>query len=437
MRTAVLLLLAACQSAPALDAEGLERTATGRLVGGAWEVRADGLTVRVDRLTRARTGAQGPEVVARGRTSRAFDHVFSWVPDDAFGTATQTGVTRFELDLDAGYELNSILSGLPLMVQLHTPTGRVRDYNAWVGLAPELLAPLAPPGVTVEPQVQPVYVRDPVNTLRYRATIAAPGAQSLTVQAPSGAAPAVHGDGVWQLDWTYDALALAAGTTVTVDGAAFTLQPRVVVSELGLTTEDPYLLWSTACEPAVLACMTAAPGTDLGGCGTWREVSRCASLDVCATQAPGDLTLVSQPLPGVEVAAQAWNDAAYNGGVWGSVEVPAGWSFAQCEPVELEALVAEVIGSDQNLAGFDFAWGSVLDRAGLAGTAAFGASYSPEGPALLAAIEAAVGSQRVEAWVGESEIPCPNCHEWADLYVLYYPDVARVVVITATHGWDS
>jgi len=444
MRVFAFALLAACQSAaPTAQNEALERsTHVGVLIGDHWQARADRLDVRVDRSVRLRAAGGVREVVLSGRTSRALDQAYSWVPDDRFGTTTLRSPTRFEADLDLGVELRSILSGAPLMVAMHTTAGLVQDYNAWIGLGAKLASSPLPADVHVLREIQPVFLRGGPDTLRFRATLTAPAGSALAVSAAPGAEPAVSGDGAgtWTLDWSYAALeaAMAGRSRVDLGGVSFEIQPRLEVSGLGLTSQDPYNLWDDSCAPAVLSCLQTTTGADVAACGSWREVSRCAVQDPCAYAPPADLQLTAFA-PGLEAAAEAWNLAAVSGGVWGSVEAPTAWEHPAClaEPAALAEIVAQVTQNDQSFAGWDFAWGQVLDREGLSQTPAFSSSYSPEGPALLAAIESLAGGGEVTAWLGESEIPCPNCHEWQDLYVLYYPASGQVIVLSATHGWDS
>ncbi len=52
------------------------------------------------------------------------------------------------------------------------------------------------------------------------------------------------------------------------------LEARVL--RVSMTTKDPSVAWpEKPCEADVLACVKATAGTDLGECGSYREVSRC------------------------------------------------------------------------------------------------------------------------------------------------------------------
>ncbi len=81
-----------------------------------------GLTVTFKPVLVARVENNQKVWVMEGTASRDLSEAFSFVPDDGFGEARLTGARTFEVVLVDGSELNTILSGLKLLVKL-TPTG--------------------------------------------------------------------------------------------------------------------------------------------------------------------------------------------------------------------------------------------------------------------------------------------------------------------------
>jgi len=195
--------------------------------------------------------------------------------------------------LDEGHEINTLLSGLPIFVSIDTKTGTPSRYTARIQLATRLTSFQGSSKLHPSSVVDPVYVRDEDNPLRYRGRIGAdqPGT-SLVVHTDESADPLVSalGDSEWQFDWTYDGLALAAFPKA--DGVVFdaalsggTVTKRASfehrVLRVAFTTKDPATTWPTpGCETGVLSCIQATSGDDLGACGSYREVSRCMSASL-------------------------------------------------------------------------------------------------------------------------------------------------------------
>jgi hypothetical protein len=444
MRTTLALLLAFAGCSPVDDAppatEG-ERFWPGAPRGDQLVARADGLRLSVDRRPSFRALPYGFELVFNGSANQELDWMFSYVPDDAFGEVRVTGPRRFEVAVQSGSILNTLLAGSPLLVDVDTTTGRPADLTAWMRFGPEVSATSTTADVWVA-DVRSVAVRNPGDGVRYRIDVRSARPFGV-VTGDAGMAVTTISPTAWQIDLRYDGFIAAAAAGgelhLDLDGTEqLTLRTRVALEQLALADGDPYAVWPT-CETTVEACVLGTPGYDLGACGTSFTTRRCYEALDCSLQPGAPLTLAPAALDGVDAASTAWNQAAFNGGVWGSVEVPAAFDLPACPaaPITLEGIVAAVTAADQNWAGFDFQWGAVTDRAGAAGLPAFSTSYSPEGPALLATIDRYHAGEAVEIWHGSSELPCPNCHEWLDLYVLWYPAIQRAVVLYGTHGWDS
>lgn len=441
----VLSLLMACvDQAPLAPDEALARTVTSALVRGDHVVALGGLELRVNPDAWVRPGPGGPEVVARVRTNRDLDRLFTFVPDDGFGFADLRGPRRFEVGGGAGSELATLFSGAPLLIDIDTVSGQPTDVTGWVTFQPVVRATVSSADLRVR-GARPVRLRNAAVPVRYRVEIEANRPfTTVELTAPAGAAPELTARSTTR--WTLDAdhatwVWMASGaTTLTFDGVeTVALQVGARVKGAGLTDEDPYVTVYPDCAPATLVCLDAVVGVDTSVCGPAFEVGRCYGADRCSARAATPLVLSPVETPGVASYAEAWNAAASNGGVWGSVAAPEVLEYPACPTItaDLRSLTEAAILVDADFAGFDYAWGEELDRAGLANAAHFGSSYSSAGPALLAAVELFGGGGTVRAWHGEVEVPCPNCHEWLDLYVIWFEDRQQVVVVRGSHGWDS
>jgi hypothetical protein len=280
----VLLLLSAC-AAPTSedvseDASELTAQRTSSSNAASVSVIADDLRVRFDTV-----GKLGPKgYTFRGTTNQDLGSAFSWVPDDAFGETVLTGRRTFYVTLPWGYELNSILSGLPLFVKMDTASTPSRSFTARLDIQATLGQFSGASSVYLLPDVMPVWVRDPINPLRYRGRGRAPSSTSLQVVTDGASANVTtRSGGNFTFDFGYDGLAATvdeAGDTVVVKAGALQKQASVTIrlSHLGLTTEDATVVWEPAsCGASARACVQAKPAsaTDFGDCGSYREVASC------------------------------------------------------------------------------------------------------------------------------------------------------------------
>lgn len=200
-------------------------------------VRIDGLTVWVDPVAR-RTAAG---YVIDGRASRNLAGVHSWVPDDAFATTAITGPRSFTVTYAPGHELNTMLAGTPIFVDLDPVTGE--DATAAVFVKPRLTGFAGSSKLYVHKTVAPVLV---YGELAYRGTV--------TASDGYGALASDNGD-VTQLDathfaidWSYSAIATGVRVTATKGTATVTKTAtlEVAVARLGLTRQDAREVWSSA-----------------------------------------------------------------------------------------------------------------------------------------------------------------------------------------------
>lgn len=290
LAVACLAALAACNVSPEST---VEETETGTTTAAATATRLYA-TVGNNELSfetlgtfEDRDGVRA--LIIRATSNRYVAGAFSFVPDDAFGTANVISERRFEIVLPEGHELNTVLSGLPLFVRVDTFTGTPRSYTARIVIAPRFFDFRGDYRIWIDEEVNPIYYVQGNDNLLYRghAPVSIPYVDWLTVTAPDGV-PYVHGRPSFRLGWTYPMLKqaidphtepfhFAAGSD---DGPIAEKTARLVarVTELAVTDGDPYDVWPTpACDPAVYNCYHSAPaGTwDFGHCGTYRQVLRC------------------------------------------------------------------------------------------------------------------------------------------------------------------
>ncbi len=375
-------------------------------------------------------------LVIHGTTNRYIRDVFSFVPDDAFGTANVISERRFEVVLEEGHELNTMLSGLPLLVAIDTFTGSPTRYYAQIILAPRFFDFRGPNSITVFENVDPVYVLDAAGTdnLMYRGRVDS-AATSLTVTAPDGmpAVSRVDAD-TFRLDWRYPAVHEAVDphtipltfTAALNSGTVVDETARLVVRVTGLaisTNDDPYNTWpSPACQLSVYNCIHAQPtGTlDFGSCGTYRQVQRCTYASACEM-------LPGEPLSVTEIDSSSLEPLRQSNGL-SAIDA---YSTPECPatPVTVQAVLDYVAETTRTLPPSDY--GEVTDRAGLVEDY-FGSSSSP----LLAAIDSFAGGGPIQGWLGGQEVPCHNCHLYNHYAVLYYPASGKVVVLTTSRGYD-
>jgi len=266
-----------------------QSTAFAQVNAATAQVRVAGLTLTIDDAVVVRRDGNGMTATLKLRTSRDLVSAFSFVPDDAFGTARLTGPRTVEIDLAGGYELNSILSGLPLFVSLETKTGDVRRFEARVDLASRFFDFRGSSSLFVDAPVRPVLVRGGGDNLRYRGTARAPQATSLSISTDDDAEPTVSalGAGRFQFDWSYPLFEIVvdspeADVTFAANVPVNRLvtkraRAKIEVAAVGLTKLSAYDVWpSPSCAARVKACVAAA-GTspDLGHCGAYREVAPC------------------------------------------------------------------------------------------------------------------------------------------------------------------
>jgi hypothetical protein len=408
-----------------------------------------GFTLTMNAVARVTSGGQ-QIVTLKGTASRTLTNAFSYIPDDGFGTTRLTGARTFEIDLDEPFEINTLLSGLPILVALDTASGTPRHFDARITLAPRFARFDGTTRIVVDAPIRPVYVRAADN-LRYRGRFTTTSDHaSPAVAVPGAASPAVtqRGPRETTFDWTFtdfapaydpptDPVTMSAlfGTTTASKSAGIDL--RVV--RLGLTTDDPYEVWpAPICTPTVAACVAAAPPTavDLGACGDYRQVLPCVRPGaLCDALPPAPVELTPIDASALDPAIASYNTACDRGGTWCSLNSARAFTVPACPDQEVTPQLLFQLLADQDWT--DDAYGSYVDDAGLTGSTFLGGGYSTGAPAVAAACDALAGATEAVGFVGAQEVSCHNCHDFAARTILYYPTTRTVIVLDGSYGYDS
>lgn len=410
-------------------------------------VRAGSMTVWIDRTIEVHASGDTLYAVIKGRASRNLTGAFSFVPDDAFGDAVVTGPRSFEIELPGGHILNSLMSGLPLFVDLDVASGTEPDYAVKIDLRAGFTRFTGSSSLMVDALTRPIFIGlDSGEALRYQAIVRTSNPAPVTVT--NAGTPEIYPTtGGYAVDFRYAALASAwaAGGRVTFrqGTAQKTATLGVRTTAVAMTTLDAYDAWPTpSCELDVYNCMTEFRGVDLATCGDYRELQRCAYVDICELTTAAPLILSPLDLGFVWSGAAAdYRTGCTGGGQWCSLGDVATFMLPEClaETPTLEQIVANAAAQtdDQDFAAGPFAAGQVLDRAGVQGTSFFSAAYSPGGPALFDALDAHFARGEVQGWLYREEVACHNCTDFRDKLILWWPAAFRVVVLEGGHGYDS
>ena len=388
-------------------------------------------------------------LILHATANRYLESVLSFVPDDGFGEAHILSERRLEVVLHEGYELNTVLSGLPLFVAVNTFTGSPNRYTAKIVVAPRFYDFRGATAINIEEKVEPFYVVNGTDHISYRGSVDAL-ASSLTVTAPDGAPAVSRVDAdSFRLDWSYPALHQAIDphtvplnfSAALTSGVSAQKTSRLVarVVDLALTSGDAYDVWpAPGCQPAAYACFHAQPAgtTDYSACGSYREVSRCAYASACDVLPPAPLTLAPLDSSPLEPARAAWNVGSDNG-AWHELTSLDPFRTPECpaSPVTIQSVMAQIAATDPGLPPVEY--GTFTDRAGLAQSVFFMPNSYGDGAALLASIDAYAGGGDVQAWLSVDPLSCHNCHDFGARAVLYYPATRSVVVLNGHYGYDS
>lgn len=451
-----LLLVGASACAPG-QGDVIVESSTSDVEASGLSAQAGSLRVTLQNVARFEQRNGERVLVVTGSANRNLEGVFSFVPDDAFGEASLVTKRKFELVLRDGHEINSLLSGMPILLRVTAATGSTPFVFARIALAPRFARFQGSSALHIDAKIAPVFVRDEVDSLRYRGLVSATSAiDTLSVSTDDDVDPdvsRVDGD-TFRFDWPYARFVVTADphtdpvyfTASMTSGASRSKRAHVdiAVTSLDITTADPYETWPSdaSCEEAIYGCIRGKDQVgdpDLGECGSYRDVSRCVNArpdEICLYEGPSPFELSSFDASDELTDAQtAYGEGCSNGGTFCSLGAVQTFNVPAClaEPASLQAALDWLATNDQ---GF-LAGGTRLDRSGLEGSTLFSSSYSTGGPGLLLALDVVAGGGEVEAYIATQEIACHNCTDFADYAVIFYPGSGVVAVLQATHGYDS
>jgi hypothetical protein len=216
--------------------------------------------------------------VLRGRASKNLDAVTPFIADDGFAQARTLSARTFEVVLDGGHEINSMLSGLRLFLDLDVH-GSTIPYTVALELQPRYVRFSGVSSIYVTAAMKPILAN---GGLVYRGRVKT-GFGALVV---SGARTTVRTGGpdtVWNVDAPFETLLVDHMFTLDRDGGFYVKTAGVdaALSMLGITTADPQVTWADSwdyeCDPEVAACVASLPqgSTDTEPCGSYRDVTRC------------------------------------------------------------------------------------------------------------------------------------------------------------------
>jgi hypothetical protein len=100
-------------------------------------------------------------------------------------------------------------------------------------------------------------------------------------------------------------------------------------------------------------------------------------------------------------------------------------------------IIDQLSWTDTLLRGYSFGDGEVLSAAEVAAIEPFTTVCSPGGPGVASAVDSNVSGSAPQGWAVDNEIPCHDCHEFARVYVLWYPSDRAVLVLPYVTGYDS
>lgn len=282
-------LLTACTTSPdpAEDAEqsdsdlSADTSVANADANGRVSVRAGVLTLGFSTAGRFETRNGERTLVIAGTSSRNLKDIRSFVPDDAFGSATLTGPRTFEVALRGGHEINSVLSGLPLGLAIVTQNGSPSKYEAAVTFGARLVSTDVP-RMHLVPELRPVSAGPEADPLRYRARLELTSTpESVTV---ADATVTRRSAQRYDIDWTYPALAasfapapLKVSAKLSSGTSTLSADVSLSVARLGLTTKTIEQAWPASCQPSVRSCISR--GTNVAECGSYRDVEQCKNSD--------------------------------------------------------------------------------------------------------------------------------------------------------------
>lgn len=171
--------------------------------------------------------------------------------------------------------------------------------------------------------------------------------------------------------------------------------------------------------------------------GAFALTAACSGAG-CAATCP-EPVLSSEDASVLDPAVATFNAGARSGFTWCRIAPLSQYSTAVCPaaPPSLATIVEQVIAVEDELRGWSFADGQVLTAAQVAAIEPFTTTCSPGGPGFASAVSANISGATPQGWVIGSEVPCHNCHEFGNFYVIWYPADGQVLLVPYITGYDS
>lgn len=277
---AALLTFTAC--GPQLtEVEGADETLEGAdgLTTTEVKIATTGMTVWLKPYV-TKTVRDGQTLwILKGRASVNLESMMSYVPDDAFCTTNLLTARTFEIVIQPGSEANTLLSGLPLFVNL-VQAGPKQATLKFI-LEPRFVDATGASSLWVNTALKPIYVSN--QGLTYRGKVRASGAPAVKIGGvPATVTKRTDAADEYNVDVGFDQLssgALGSGSTFTLGTA--TKQAGIAYAVAGLDlqrTADAYATWPSAkCTATTQACMNTLGATayDYEACGNYRNTQRC------------------------------------------------------------------------------------------------------------------------------------------------------------------
>lgn len=254
------------------------------------ETRAQAPAMTLWMTTLAQPGTEPGSVQLRlsGRASKNLTAVTSYTQEAGpHGTVRLLSARRFEVVLGNLGEIDHVLAGRPLYLDLESSVGQQRHYQARIELRLDLTEFSGDRQIWIGSRITPTYVPADKDNLRYRGWFSLPRSADASEVRVEHAGFSVSELGSldnrrWSFDLRTPMLASLLGTPISplsvhaaLGGAPLlkSARPEVRVSTLALTPrEQPFA--SETCESAVADCL-ADGSQDPSGCGSYQQIRLC------------------------------------------------------------------------------------------------------------------------------------------------------------------
>jgi len=222
----------------------------------------------------------------RGSTNRDVTNLMTFVPDDQYAMVTELSPRSFEITFETR-ELQTVLEGRPLFLRLVPVDGSPATF-ASISVSPRFTGFYGSSQVYVDANTTPIFWGGQVE-YRGHAHLGF-HANTFDFWANNGVEPSLTklDPRNWQFDFDNTSMVGAANPSsnnlhfvaINSHGTSYTkyAYARMRVTELELTTQDPYVVWpAPVCTAELQACLDALPfGTyDASSCGSFDNVRTC------------------------------------------------------------------------------------------------------------------------------------------------------------------